>query len=646
MKPIYSQEKIEEMRRRLYDRNAQVGQDLRHTLSDEKIDVSRDWSGGQVVNRANVTDLRKGIAAADEPLSEPVEVKPKRHYRGFVLSGSLLIFIFVAAITSLLLYFGFNQVSGDNIEILIKGQSLVGGGETMSLEVAITNQNTVPIDSATLVLRYPTGTRSTGDSPRNLFEERIPLDIVAPGEVQTVPVRVAVFGEENAEKKIEATVEYSIEGSDGTFYKDAEPFIFRISSAPLVLRIENLEKVASGQSTEVVITVVSNASTPLHDVLITASYPNGFDFEKSEPAPIYGENVWRIDELLPEQTTTIKLQGLVTGLTDETFRINFAAGPANPDNQYLVGSVLADSRADFTIERPFIDVQIGVNGDVDRSVILAQDEVGRVVVTIKNTLEEAVYDMAVEVVPGGNALKEDSITSGNGFYDSNRKTVRWEVANNPSFDRILPGEERKLEFEVNQGPTKTGSAFDMVVNVYARRVSEDSAIETLVGTVKAEAKYSSKIALGSQVGRDSAGFVDQGPIPPKVGDETTYTLTLVAEAGANNVQNTVVETSLPLYVDWLNLHEGEGTVTYNPVSKKLQWAIGDIAAYERRELSFQVAFRPSISQIDLSPVLLNTQTMRANDYFTGVLLQATVGAVTTQLSKEMGYGPDNGKVIR
>lgn len=647
MKPIRSQEQIEEMRKRLYDRGTQLEQSERHTLSDEQIDVARDWSNPQAKRVANVTDLRNAMPMGETAPPPPVSaLAPKRHYRGFLLSGSLLIFVFVAAITSLWLYFGFNQVSSDNIAVSIQGQSLIGGGETMPLTISVTNDNTVPMEAATLILRYPAGTRSVGDSPRNLFEERISLETVAPEEVRTVPVRVAVFGEENAEKKIEATIEYRVEGSNGIFYKDATPFLFRISSAPLVLRVENLEKVASGQETDVKITVVSNASTPLHDIVITASYPNGFDFEKSEPAPVYGENVWRIAELLPEQSTVITIQGLVLGLTDETFRINFAAGPADSNNQYLIGSKLADSRADFTIERPFIDVKIAINGDADRSVILPQDQTGKVQVTINNTLDEAVYDMVVDIVPSGNALKEDSIVGGNGFYDSNRNAVRWEVANNPSFSRVLPGDTRNLEFEVKQGPTKSSSAFAMVVNVYARRVAESSAVETLIGTVKAEAKYSSNVTAGSQIGRNTANFADRGPIPPKVGEETTYTATIVAEAGVNDVTNAVVETSLPLYVDWLDLYEGEGKVIYNPISKKMQWEIGDIPAFGRKELSFQLAIRPSISQLSTTPVILNNQSYRANDRFTGVLLQATVNPLTTQLSEEMGYGPESGKVTR
>lgn len=648
MKSPHSQEQINELRRRLYDRGTEVEKIARHGLTDEKVDVSRNWSGAASAGNRNATDLRSGAIIGEVGSGESVvvEEKPKRHYRSFVLTGSILIFLFVAVVSSIFLYFGGNQISNDNILLTIQGQPLIGGGEAMSIQVGVTNQNDVPIESATLIMRYPVGTRSIGDSPRNLFEERISLEDIAPGEAQNIPVRVVIFGEENAEKKIEATLEYRIDGSNSVLVKDAEPLVFHISSSPLVLRIDSIEKVASGQLADITITAVSNASSPLEDILITASYPNGFDFEKSDPAPVYGENVWHIEQLLPEQSTTIKLQGIVSGFTGETFRINFAAGPASPDNQYLISAALADSRADFIIERPFIDVQININGDKDRDVIIPESMLATVEVSIKNTLDEAVYDMMVEVVPSGNALEDDSITSSNGFYDSNTGTVRWQVANNPTFDRVLPGDSRSLQFNVEQGPTKTSSSFDLVVNVYARRVGESSALENLIGTTRAKARYSSIIDFASQVGKNTAGYVDVGPVPPKVGEESTYTLTLVATAGANDVVNAVVDTSLPLYVNWLDLYDAEGQLTYNPVSKKITWNIGNIAAGDRKKLNFQVSLRPSVSQLDVSLVLLNKQTMRANDRFTGALLQDIGRAVTTELSEEMGYPRDNGRVVR
>ncbi len=645
MKNIHSQEQIDAMRKRLYDRGTELEQTVRHKLSDEPVNVNRNWAG--VANSSpatNTNDLRTSLATGGEVVPEPEVVKPKRHYRSFVLLGSFVIFIFGAGIASLYLYFGGNNISSDNIIISIDGPSAIGGGEVLSLQVAVTNQNPVPIESATLVLKYPAGTRSVEEIPRNLYEERIVVENLDSGESQNIPIKVAIFGEENSEKNIEASIEYKVNGSSGTFYKDASPLAFRISSSPLVLRIESIEKVASGQLVDITMTAVSNASTPLKDVLVTASYPNGFTFDSSEPAPFYGQSVWKIDEILPEQTFTIKLKGIVGGLTDETFRINFKAGPQDTGNQNDISAALTEAKADFIIERPFIDIAIDINGDKDRKIIIPESTDGVVTLNIKNTLEEIVYDMVVEVVPNGNALTKESITGRSGFYDSNTGTVKWEVSNNSDFERILPGDVRTLDFKVQQGPDKTNSAFELIVNVYARRVAESSAVETLIGTVKAEAKYSSKVKIAGQAGKNTASYIDKGPVPPVVGVPNTYTMTLVAEAGANDVSNAIVETSLPLYVTWLDIYNTEGAVTYNSVSKKLQWAIGDIASGERKEMTFQITTLPSVSQIGKTPVLLNKQLMRANDDFTGELLQNEAPPVTTELSTELGYEKDNGIV--
>lgn len=652
MKDIHSQEQINEMRKRLYQRGAAVEKTVRHKLSDNPVEVSRDWSGvanSTTTNTDNTNDVRKSLKAdletAPTETSEPVQ-KKKRKYRSFILIGSLLIFVFGVGIASLYLYFGGNQISSDNIAIAINAPSSVGGGEVLPMQIAVSNNNSVPIEAATLILKYPIGTRSVGEIDRSLLEERILVEDVGPGEVKNIPVKVAIFGEENSERNIEAKLEYRVGNSNGVFYKEAAPLAFRISSAPLVLRIENLEKVASGQLVDITMTAVSNAPTPLKDILITASYPNGFTFENSSPNPFYGQNVWKIDEILPEEEMVIELSGVVGGLTEETFRINFEAGPQDSNNQNQISAALTDAKADFIIERPFIDVAININGDSDRKAILSEGEDTTVSLDIKNTLDETVYDMAVEVISSGNALTDESIVTSSGFFDSNTGTVRWEVSNNESFDKILPGDVRSFDFKIAQGPTKSASSFDLIVNVYARRVGESSALETLIGNVTAEAKYSSKVYVNNQAGKNTADYVDRGPIPPVVGEESTYTLTVVAEAGANDMVNSIVETSLPLYVDWLDIYDAEGEVTYNSVSKKLRWSVGNIDAGDRKDLTMQVSILPSTSQLEEAPVLLNRQQIRANDRFTGELLQNIAAPVTTELSTEFGFARENGLVTQ
>jgi len=648
MKEEYSQERIEQMRKRLYERGTHFGSATRHELTDTKVDVSRNWAG-QPEQGQNKTDLRNAMPAdtsADVVVEAPAVKKPHRKYRSFILLGSFAIFLFITLASSAYIYLGGNQISSDNIQLDISGPSTLGGGEVMSMQIGLSNNNSVPIESATVIVKYPTGTRSVGDSPRNLYEERIPVEDIVPGDTKNIPVRVAIFGEENSEKVVSVTLEYRIGGSSGTFYKDSEPFNFRISSSPLVLSIKSVQKVSSGQLVDVTVTAASNATSPLTDILITAEYPNGFDYQSASQAPIFGENVWRIAELLPEEKESITIKGIVTGLTQESLQVNFSAGPPDPDNQYAISAPLADTRAEFTVERPFIDVAVEIEDQADGVAIISQDKTADVTVDITNTLDETVYDMVVEVVPEGNALDENSVQGNFGFYDSNTNSVRWEVSNNPTFAEVNPGDTRSLDFTIIQGQTKTTSAFDLVVNVYARRVAESSASEQLVGTVTREGKYSSSVALGSQAGRNVGRFGDAGPVPPKVEEVTTYTVTLVAEAGANDMTNAVVNTALPVYVNWLDEYDAEGQVTYNTVSKKLEWAVGDITNGQRKELIFQVSIQPSTSQIRTTPILINQQRIQANDRFTGELLQDTATPVTTELSTEAGFEEDNGKVVR
>ena len=644
MKDVHDSEQLDALRRKLYARSSAANAIEQHGLTDQPVDVSRNWDLPKP-KPVKTEDLRQAVTP-DAVQAEAPPAKPRRRYRTVILVASLLIFIFGVGLSSLYLYFGGNQISSEQIAITLDGPFTVGGGEVIDLQIGISNDNDVPIESATLILKYPPGTRSVGEAPRNLFEERIPIRDIAAGEARNVPVRVVVFGEEQSTQSISASLEYRIIGSSGTFYKDAEPLQFSISSSPLVVRLESVEKVASGQTVDVTMTVISNASSPLRDILVSAEYPNGFRFESSDPSPVFGNNIWRVEELMPEESQQITFTGVVVGLTEESFRINVDAGPAQPDNPYLVGSVLTETSLDFFIERPFIDVVTSIDGESEGPVVVAESAVSQVRVDVTNTLEETIYDMLVEVIPGGNALSDTSIQSSNGFYDSNSGTVRWEVSNNSSFAAVRPGESRSLVFSVSPASPRATASYDLVVNVYARRVAERSAAEQLIGTTLVEAKYSSVLFTGSQAGHNNGIFSDAGPIPPTVGERTTYTLTMVAEAGVNDLTDAVMTTSLPVYIDWLDSTQGDGEIIYNTVSKQIEWRAGNILSDARKEISFQVGFTPSISQANQTPVLLDKQTLRATDRFTGERLQAEAEQVYTELSTEAGYAEENGKVQR
>ena len=656
MSGIKDQQNIDDLRKRLYERDFGGEPGLeRHNLTSTPVDVSRGWGDMKVPVVAPVSAPEVPAAAAPEmaaydalvPPPLVVEETPKktnRSYRLIILLACVGLFIVAAIVSSVFLFFGTNQISARNISISITAPFAVAAGEKLPIQVSVANQNTVQIEAATLILNYPSGTKTADAEAKDLYEERVPIDVLTPGQALNVPLNVILFGEENEEKEIKAVIEYRVTGSNGTFFKDAEPIKVKINSSPLVVRVDSVEKVSSGQEIEVKITLQSNASVIQRNILVEASFPNSFTFLKSEPQPAYSQNVWIIPEIQPESSQTITLRGRVSGVANEEAQIQIAVGAPRSDNQFIMGSTLSKADTNYTIERAFIDVLVDINQDTDGEAVVDAGRDANVLVRIKNTLDETIYDMRVEVAPTGNLIRDNQLLIPSGYYDTGSKTIRYEVSGMATLAEVRPGETRDFIFSVKPDVNQTTASFSISTSVYARRVGEANASEEVVGTALAEAKYSSTILIDSQVGRNDGPFSDTGAVPPVANQDTTYTLTFAAAAGVNDVTGAVMTTTLPQYVSWLDEYQGEGTIEYNPVAKQLKWNIGTLTAKTAKQMQVQVSLLPSVTQVGTTPVLIGAQELRATDRFTSVGLRTSKLQLSAELSTEAGYEEGNGVV--
>ncbi len=494
---------MDDLRKRLYDRGGETSPVKRPVLTGLTTDVSRGWKDSPYVEPPKVvapTPVERPVVIGLEELTDtsPELViestkKTSRKYRMIVLLGSIGLFVLIALVSSVYLFFGANQISAQNINISLSAPFSVAAGEKVLIQVNVSNQNTVPIESAMLILNYPSGTKTGDENVQDVYEERIAIDVLAPGEARNVPINVIIFGEENEGKEVQASIEYRVSGSNGTFFKDAEPIKIQISSSPLVVRVDAVEKVSSGQEVEVKITLQSNASTIQKNLLVSASFPNSFTFISSTPEPSYSQNEWLIDKIQPESSQVITVKGRVSGVANEVGEIQLSAGTSRSDNQFIMGSVLSKANASYTIERPFIDVVVDVNDDTDGSAVVEAGEIAEVKVLVTNTLEETIYDMRVEVLPKGNLIRDTLLSVPSGVYDSSSKTIRYEVSGTPTLSEVRSGETREFIFSVIPDIHQATGAFDISTKVFARRVNETNATEAIVGTAVAEVKYSSRV---------------------------------------------------------------------------------------------------------------------------------------------------------
>jgi hypothetical protein len=651
-------ERIKELRDRLYTRGDVQKQSIRHALPRHEIhDVfSKPEETVRPEEKKEVTPPPAPVVQ-EPPVTVPPRVENAVSYsesmaskdsrkslrKKFAVIG-VVFFVVALAVASFIMTKGGNTISGENISITVNGPLTVGGGEEVPFTVSIGNQNTVAIQSATLILEYPKGTQSATEN-KEIGVVRQALDTIGTGELVNVPVKARIFGKENEEKEIKVSIDYRIAGSNATFHKEAEPLRFKVSTSPVVMTFDTVKSISSGQDVTLTLTIQSNSPTPLTGVLVKASYPAGFDFNESSPETVSGEDIWKIATLKPNEKKVITIKGLMTGYQDEVRQFNASLGIANDHDSNAIASQLATARTEIVIEQPFLDVDVSINGNAADTVIINKTEAAAVEIKYSNNLDFVIYDGKVQVALEGNALSEFDIDVTDGFYDSAKNILTWDGVDVAALKEIAPGRTASLKFTLH--PKKDiGSTPEMKLKITTKgqRIFEDKKSQELVGTAARTIKVESVPVVTGETLYHTELFTNTGPLPPVAEKVTQYTFELTVNSGANDITGAEITAVVPQYVSWLDLVTSDDVVTYNTVTRTLKWSIGDMDANTEKKVGIQVSFLPSMTQVGTKPTLLEAQRFKATDRFTGTVVRVVHPALTTTLYAESDEKLQDGKV--
>jgi hypothetical protein len=358
-----------------------------------------------------------------------------------------------------------------------------------------------------------------------------------------------------------------------------------------------------------------------------------------------GENAWLIKNLEPEKEQKIVIKGIVIGKETDEHAIKFTVGVPNEKDSQTLASIFSTAQTQFEIEQPFLDVDVKINSSEQTEIAVEPGKRSTVLTEIKNTTEDTLSDVSIEVALGGNAVSIFEVSPQGGYYDTSRNTILWDVANTPELREIVPGANKRVSFSVEpaSGVNKTPQ-INIDVDAKARRVSERRVSEELIGTAKRVIRVISAAKLAGVISHNNGIFDDQGPVPPVSDKATTYTVSLVVENGSNTITDTIVTAALPAYVTWLDKTDGVGKVSYNPTTRAIEWAAGEVASNAETYISFQVSVTPRALQVGSVPIVIAEQRLKAVDRFTGATIRATSDPITTKLPSESGDNEVSGRV--
>ena len=599
---------------------------------------------------------------------ESPEKKPvftiSRENRGMTFAAkflivSILFFLIASGIAFYRFYWGSNTISANNIEIFIMGPVSVSGGEKLSLDITVDNNNKTDLKSADLRVEYPEGARAIDDLKTELKRTRDALGDIPQGESAEKRVEAILFGEEKSKKEIKVTVEYRISGSSAIFYKE-KVYEVVISDSPVNIEVSGLKEINANQAIDFSVTVVSNSSSPIRNLLLKAEYPFGFVLtNSSEKSLDPNNNLWSIGDLSPGQKKTIKIYGKLQGQDGENKVLRFTTGISSDKDEKVIATPLVTSLAEVSIKKPFIGIQVALDGSVANEFVANSSKIIRADVAWKNNLTTPIKDAEIQIRFKGDALNKSSVSAERGFYRSSDSAIIFDKTNNRELASIAPGESGNLSFSFGVlNSYSGGSSFmvepsislDIVAN--GKRLEGDNVPQEVLYSATRIVKIATDARLSSRALHWSGPFENSGPMPPKADSETTYTVIWTITNTSSKIKDAKVTATLPLYVKWLSqTSPSDENISFNSAGSEIVWDVGDIEAgagidSPPREAAFQISFLPSLSQEGQNPVILNESILSGKDSFTSSSVGETRPPLTTSLKTDPDFKYSEDRVVK
>ena len=589
-----SDSSIERLQKKINERGA-TQSDIRRGVLHEKrtASVPDDWEH----EHGNDVDEPKDVHAH------------KTHRARSFFIFALVFFLISLSISALVIFRGANVVNPPVISVT--GPAAVDAGGILALEVGVANENTVPLRNVDLLIDYPRGTRSPADVTTEQTRLRIPLGDLASGSRITESASAALFGPEGDVQDIIITVEYRIDGSNAVFVKKSQ-YSAQIGDAPLLLQVDAPEEVISGDDITMQLDLVSNTSDDAESLVVVAEYPFGFEFESADPAPVLGNNVWRIDALESGETYGITVRGALEGQNGEERTFEVRGGVARLGEPNKIGSELFASQHSIQITRPFVSANLALNGSDDPVVVTSGSRSVKGVIKWFNTLPEPVSDIRISAELSGSALDESAIDAGRGFYNSVTNELVWSESEDSDLRLVDAGESGEFRFSLApKDIVRAGIVngfIDIALTVEGVRSQTGSPV---VFSTNATIQVLSDTAITSEY------EITSGQNPPVPEVPSTIQVTLRASTASNDVGNTRVVARVPSYMTWLG---GSEDLSYNASRREITWDIGTLRAgtgytTPPRTVEATLQLLPSVSQANTQPLLLTDIKMTGTDMF-------------------------------
>lgn len=523
------------------------------------------------------------------------------------------------------------------LEIIAPGEAdLLGEVEYI---VKYKNNGDTRLEEPELIFEYPKySVPLEGDSLRVTKSSQDLGGAVYPGEEKILSFKARLLGKEGEAKIAKVTLSYRPKNLKARYQSETTTATI-IKKVPLTFEFDLPSKIESGRELSFKINYFSSANYPLSDLRVMVDYPSNFEFTRSNPVALE-QKEWDVGLLNKAEGGRIEISGNVRGEAGEEKVFQAKIGSWQ-DGEFVL---IKEAARGINIIKPTLYITQQINNNPEY--VANPGDNLHYEIFFRNIGESALTDLTLQVTLTGNAFDLDTLRVMDAEYQKGDNSMLWDWRRVGDLQLLPSQEEGSVEFWVRLKDNWEIKSVEDKNPTISTRIYVSQVREEFVNKVNSKLDFSQAAYFEDEV------FGNSGPLPPRTGENTTYTIIWQAKNYYNEVKNAKVKAALPQNVRLTGKifpEEEADKFTFDSKSRELVWSVGDLLVAQgvlnpAPNIAFQVSLYPAASDQNKIVELISQAQITGQDQWTEDIIAASDNSIDTTLPDDPTVTQEEGVV--
>jgi len=537
------------------------------------------------------------------------------------------------------------------LDLSISAPEKVIAGEEFFSTLSYRNLSRAEASKIRIEVTYPENFIFLDSQPKAAEKDSVwQFDKLATGESGEIKIKGKVVNGKETNNIILAKITYTPANFSSEFKKEAS-HTFSVEDIGIDISFDYSSSVLVGQENEIAVKIKAQENNFLSQFKLTIDPLENMEIISATVTEAKEKKEGRNLRIEPARPGVYNVSEI--GRQEQEFKIKYKLSKKMADGQEIV--MRFENLAEDDKTRSFLEKKISlevmksdlnltliINGSKNDQAVNFGDRLNYSLV-YNNKGETSMKDVVLMAVLESDFLDWKTLKEENNGQERGN-SLTWTKEEVPALAELEPDKEGIIDFSINivsleEAGAMASRSFQIKSYVqFSIGNSEDFEANLDNRSNMIINKINSDLSLKEEVRYFNADNVPvgNGPLPPKVGETTSFKVYWTLANNLHELNEAKVEVVLPEDVSWDNKNRTSvGAISYDSDSRKVTWQIGrlPITVY-RADAEFNISITPGDSDKNKIMVILPEASAVAIDSETGADITSVVKAKTTKLEDD------------